>query len=562
MRTTLLAKSKNTVTVFISYSHQDMEFRENLESHLSLLKRDGVISVWHDHMIQPGDDWEMEISEHLLYADVILMLISPHFVQSDYCWEKEMSVALKRHDEGNAIVIPIIVRPLADWESSPLGTLQALPSGAKPVSKWRPQDDAYVSIAKGIKRVLDSPVSRRGLDRFVRWKIKLDVTCPQKSVDRYVVLLRKILNQPRIEIIDSGSGSLYLELTSPQSAYKLAKEYYAEDSLSEKLGVSVIEISEPLGALVRICAYKSSSGVQTQPIVRSIAKDEPFEPILSSMVIDPANPIQPGFSIGCHPQRTLNEREVMDLTLELGRFLNIFLIVTNDNLHANLSPYEEDCGLPKPLRNTELGLILLQQDLQLKIETSLLLHPETSSGSTFWSNIPDDSKVDSVMRVWIVPGSCSLKQSMESGKAIITLERMELKVLCEGEYQEGGESVADSKIETVFRESILSELWKRVNLSFEFSKLRQLFTILIMSQWIRKEMPQIVEVFGNTNRPNRYETAGIDEKIIAVKKEYLRHIAEGAWSYRVNTKGQRQQRILTVGGIRLDKISHTLSVSN
>jgi hypothetical protein len=36
------------VKLFFSYSHKDEDLRDELEIHLSALKRQGIISTWHD----------------------------------------------------------------------------------------------------------------------------------------------------------------------------------------------------------------------------------------------------------------------------------------------------------------------------------------------------------------------------------------------------------------------------------------------------------------------------------------------------------------------------------
>jgi hypothetical protein len=43
------------VELFYSYSHKDEELRNELENHLSILKRQGVIAGWHDRKL--GIDW-------------------------------------------------------------------------------------------------------------------------------------------------------------------------------------------------------------------------------------------------------------------------------------------------------------------------------------------------------------------------------------------------------------------------------------------------------------------------------------------------------------------------
>jgi hypothetical protein len=44
-------------------------------------------------------------------ADILLLLISADFIASDYCYSVEMREALKRHKNGEARVIPILLQP-------------------------------------------------------------------------------------------------------------------------------------------------------------------------------------------------------------------------------------------------------------------------------------------------------------------------------------------------------------------------------------------------------------------------------------------------------------------
>ncbi len=137
------------VKLFFSYAHEDEDLRNGLEEHLAILKRKGIISTWHDRKIGAGREWASEISNELESAQIILLLVSSSFIASDYCYSIEMDRALKRHKNGEALVIPIIIRPVF-WEDAPFGKLQALPSRAKPVTKWGNRDEAFKDIAKGV----------------------------------------------------------------------------------------------------------------------------------------------------------------------------------------------------------------------------------------------------------------------------------------------------------------------------------------------------------------------------------------------------------------------------
>ena len=117
--------------IFYSYCQKDENYLTMLETHLSLLKREGLIETWHDRKLEPGTDWETEIDERINTYEIILLLISPDFMASDYCYEREMKIAMQRHLQGDAVVIPVIIRP-CDWESAPFGRLSASPKQGKP----------------------------------------------------------------------------------------------------------------------------------------------------------------------------------------------------------------------------------------------------------------------------------------------------------------------------------------------------------------------------------------------------------------------------------------------
>ncbi len=138
------------VKLFFSYSHKDEDLRNLLEIHLALLKRQGVISSWHDRRITAGSDLNNSISSELESSQLILLLVSAHFISSDYCYEKEMMRALEKHEDGTAVVIPVILHP-CDWESAPFGKLRATPTDGKAVSMYGNQHEAFTIIAKDIR---------------------------------------------------------------------------------------------------------------------------------------------------------------------------------------------------------------------------------------------------------------------------------------------------------------------------------------------------------------------------------------------------------------------------
>jgi hypothetical protein len=145
-------KPTGPIEIFYSYSHKDEALRDKLETHLKILERQGIISGWHDRGIGAGTEWRNQINQHLEAAHIILLLISADFIASDYCWGKELERAMERHENGEARVIPIILREV-DWSGAPFSKLQALPKDGIPVTSWPNQDEAFAHIARGIRAV-------------------------------------------------------------------------------------------------------------------------------------------------------------------------------------------------------------------------------------------------------------------------------------------------------------------------------------------------------------------------------------------------------------------------
>jgi energy-coupling factor transporter ATP-binding protein EcfA2 len=172
-----------TVEVFYSYAHEDEALLNELKSHLSILRREGLTTEWYDRQIVPGTEWEHVIDDHINTASIILLLISPDFIASDYCYGVEMVQAMQRHKASEACVIPIILRP-ADWTRAPFAELQVLPTNARPVTAWPNRDEAFVDIVKGVRRAIENfhaSLLRQNPTRF-----------PNKSI-RYFMSLEECL---------------------------------------------------------------------------------------------------------------------------------------------------------------------------------------------------------------------------------------------------------------------------------------------------------------------------------------------------------------------------------
>ena len=137
--------------LFFSYSHKDEAIRDELEIHLSILKREGKIEVWHDRRIGVGKELSKEIDSNLEESDIVLLLVSPYFLDSYYCYEIELQRALEKHQKGELRVIPVILET-CDWQHSIFRHLLAVPKDGKPISKYPNQHDAFLEVVTCYQR--------------------------------------------------------------------------------------------------------------------------------------------------------------------------------------------------------------------------------------------------------------------------------------------------------------------------------------------------------------------------------------------------------------------------
>ncbi len=173
---------QNSIEIFCSYAHEDEVLRQELEKHLQVLQRSGLIGFWHDRNINAGTEWKREIDRHLNAAHIILLLVSPDYINSDYCYSFELVEVMKRHDAGKARVIPIILRHVY-WQETLFGKLQALPREGKPVTAWLDPNEAFLDIVENIRKILvevSHSLSKRGIKDKIQWLEEGDAKYTQK----------------------------------------------------------------------------------------------------------------------------------------------------------------------------------------------------------------------------------------------------------------------------------------------------------------------------------------------------------------------------------------------
>jgi tetratricopeptide (TPR) repeat protein len=138
--------------VFISYSHKDRKWRNDLDTHLKPYLRGGSIVSWSDQQIAPGSEWVKEIQSALANSNVAVLLVSPAFLASDFIHEHELGPLLKEAEKGGVRILWVPVRA-SSYKKTALKDYQAVLDPSKPLASMRETDRdlAWVRICEEIE---------------------------------------------------------------------------------------------------------------------------------------------------------------------------------------------------------------------------------------------------------------------------------------------------------------------------------------------------------------------------------------------------------------------------
>jgi hypothetical protein len=126
-----------------------------------------------------------------------------------------MQIALERQAKHEAVVIPVILRPV-DWSYAPFTDLQALPRDGRPITKWADEDDAFADVASSIREVVarfepSAPVARPDpgllVDRLVPKPRVVDAAIPShvvKDLGTELLVLIRLPDSPGLRGILQG----------------------------------------------------------------------------------------------------------------------------------------------------------------------------------------------------------------------------------------------------------------------------------------------------------------------------------------------------------------------
>jgi len=149
--------------VFVCYSHRDATYLDRLQVHLRPLERAGLMDLWSDRRLEPGDDWRREIELALSRARAAILLVSADFLASDFIQEVELPHFLSSAEEGGCWILPILVRPSMFDDTPSLARFQHVNPGGVTLSEMEPNEGerVLVQIARSLIKSLDGKLYAR-----------------------------------------------------------------------------------------------------------------------------------------------------------------------------------------------------------------------------------------------------------------------------------------------------------------------------------------------------------------------------------------------------------------
>lgn len=143
--------------VFISYSHKDKKYLQDLKTMLAPLIRGQKIIAWDDSKIEVGSEWRKEIENALNSAKVAVLMVSHNFLASDFISEHELPQLLKAAKEEGLNVLCVHVSH-SMYKETEIEIYQAAHEPSRPLgslSKAK-RDQVLVEICEKIQKAFNS----------------------------------------------------------------------------------------------------------------------------------------------------------------------------------------------------------------------------------------------------------------------------------------------------------------------------------------------------------------------------------------------------------------------
>lgn len=257
--------------------------------------------------------------------------------------------------------------------------------------------------------------------------------------------------------------------------------------------------------------------------------------------------------------------QAQSLNSEAKKLINYFFLgisLDADAFWVNLRPQDADKITSDELGRTDMGKVLLEQDLELKKDVAQYLHPDNAYGAKFWEKLYIEigkdkvkkEKITTSQRVWIVPDKAVIIETADGA----FISEAKLKVLLENEYLKiNPQDQTQALSEALMKEIIIPKLSDDVNRLPKYSALRQIYYALILAEYFKRVKGQGLRVKDENVKDayvsliNQNTTQGLESGLPWSKQniwqEYLASYQKGEYQVKRSLLGLA--RMYFSGGI-------------
>lgn len=246
-------------------------------------------------------------------------------------------------------------------------------------------------------------------------------------------------------------------------------------------------------------------------------------PFLRGIKLDEDNPFKIEFLVDTASKNDISKQEASSLI----KYFMAALTVPAEALWVNLSPYEHDRIIPEKLGKTDLGEVLLKQDYLLKQVSASLTHPETEIGKDYWSAV---DMTQTYNKIWVVADKADVYKRDNS----VLISEATLKVMTEEDYLARENSTISSNVidaSDVLRNKILPAIEKDINYGKNFSKLRQVYSAVILASWFKDMFMD--DIYGSY--VDRQKISGLELEDLQLKNKvyalYVDAFTKGVYNF-------------------------------
>jgi hypothetical protein len=175
----LIASRQQRDRVFISFSHGDTVWKDQLTIILKPLERNGPVDYWNHRDIASGSKWRTEITAALRAARVVGLLVSPDFLASDFIHNQELPPLLEAAATSGVTILWVAVRASL-YKETEIADYQAANDPARPLDLL-PLSEANAEFVRVVEQIKEAFIRGGVLESMFITPTQLSTLNPQSA---------------------------------------------------------------------------------------------------------------------------------------------------------------------------------------------------------------------------------------------------------------------------------------------------------------------------------------------------------------------------------------------